>query len=609
MAKHTLQKYVEIAKELIDDYSALRVMQRAMDDMSNLEWELPSGLSLEWIRKVKTTAPHDTIKAGVRVLSGLDERIRLDPYSFPQGGEAAKKSANEWETALKWQMDRAARRRAILRQDVVRSALMYDEIVGQVVHLPTQIKTIKKLGGKTNRQEAALRYGDFVINLRNPKNVYTRYSDYMLEAVLYVSVRSPQSIVDFWNSKELGRLIEDEEAADDWVLFDYVDYDRRVVFCYPGTSVETINADENDEAIELLNEKWDLDFLPWSCVIGGTQIGSSPENSRFPVLYGIYKTDHWINTNIIGTLQISEAIAEAARPDVKIVGIKPESVQAQYGQPGGAWNVPTGHDVIGMPERGLDPALREAYDRYISEMNRSTIPTVLVTAEAAPNEPGFGFNLRITQAMASLMPFKFLAERWFEETYRTMLYWAKESGRGIKGYGLDGASYEIKPEDIDKNSIYMKVELQADVPIDRQQRLLSAIQASRELKLPTRDVLEMLGETNPEKKIEEWMMEQLTMAYLQGTVQQIQTEASGAIQQAIQQGAQQLAQQQMQTMMQQQATANAQAPAPGAASGVPGAEGQIFNPAEGGFPAQMAFPGATFEGQTGTVRTGEPMIA
>jgi len=625
-----IQHYVETANEFIERYETLRRMQDRLDRMSRLEWSRPAGMNAPWLRDFKTTAPYDAIRAGVRVLSGLDEDITIDPYAFPETAEgditAAKLKANAWETALKWQMDRAARRRAILRQDVTRSALMYDEIVGQVIHLPTQIKAIKKMGGNANRQEAALRYGDFAVLLRNPKSVYTRYSDYMLEAVLYTAVKRPEDIQAFWNNPELGTLIEDGEAAKKWVLFDYVDYDRRVVFCYPGDTVQRINpgglytTDEGKEemapnAIELMNESWEYDFLPWACVVGGTQLDQAPENSRFPLLYGILQADQWNNTNILGTLMMSEAIAEAARPDVAREGIQPDAIEASYGQPGGTWDVPAGHKVTPMPDKPLDPALREAVDRQLGDMSRATIPQVLVNAEALPNEPFAGFNQRIQQAMASLMPFKFLAERWFEESYRLMLYWAKESDKGIVGYGRASDKeqsprvYEIVPRDIDKDAIYIKVQLQADVPIDKQQRVMTAIQASRDLKLPTRDVLEMLGETDPERKIKEWMTEQMEMAYFQGILQQIQFEASNAIQQQMAQAQIQSQVQQAQDMIAQQAQAAQQAPAPGTPPGLPGAEGQGFNPAEGGLPAQMAAPGATMEGQTLQTRGGEPVVA
>jgi len=139
-ASERIDYYINVAKDLIDSYRDLRKMQEQTDKIARLDWSLPSGMDAEWIREVKTTAPYDAIRAAVRVLAGLEERIKIDPFTIPGNlGEFSREIANQWELALKWQMDKAVRRRAILRQDVVRSSVMYDEIVGQIVHLPTQI--------------------------------------------------------------------------------------------------------------------------------------------------------------------------------------------------------------------------------------------------------------------------------------------------------------------------------------------------------------------------------------------------------------------------------------------------------------------------------------
>ena len=129
----------------------------------------------------------------------------------------------------------------------------------------------------------------------------------------------------------------------------------------------------------------------------------------------------------------------------------------------------------------------------------------------------------------------------------------------------------------------------------------------------------MLGDTNPERTIKEWMQEQLELSYLGGTLQQIQADASGALQKAAQEMAQQMVQQIMQQAQAQQGQGGGgeeMGPPPGQGPqpepfGPPGMEGGVeggmFNPAEGGTPPAGANPGATFEGQMGQTRTGEPV--
>jgi hypothetical protein len=260
-----------------------------------------------------------------------------------------------------------------------------------------------------------------------------------------------------------------------------------------------------------------------------------------------------------------------------------------------------------MPDKGLDPALREAIDRQLADMSRATIPSVLVTAEALPDEPFAGFNQRIQQAMASLMPFKFLAERWFEEAYRLMIYWAKESNTPITGYktARDGTPrvYEIVPADIVKDGVYLTVELQADVPIDKQQRMNTAIQAAQALKLPNRDVLEMLGETDPERKMKEWMMEQMDLAYFDGILEHIKFQSQQAIEEALVQ-----AQLQQQAAQAQQAIEAAQQQAAAPQQQAPQGPSP-FDTNQGGQPIDQAIPGATSPPlQTGETFAGEEVI-
>ena len=176
----------------------------------------------------------------------------------------------------------------------------------------------------------------------------------------------------------------------------------------------------------------------------------------------------------------------------------------------------------------------------------------------------------------------------------------------IEGYGKDNL-YSIKPEDIDSDRIYLSVELTPDVPLDRQARMNTAVIAARELKMPTADILHMLGETNPEQKIQDWMREQMTFAYLGGVLQSIQAQASGQLQQMAAQMAQQMVQQQQEQMqqMQDQAGQMGQGQEGLPPGGIEGADGMGFDPNQGGLPAQMANPGATMEQQTGFSRGGE----
>jgi len=613
-----MQWFLDRADELISRDSGLRDMQSAMDRMARLEYNLPPSLqNLEWMRTVRTTAPADAIDAGIKVLSGLDERLKIDPVSVLKGlnvqpnSEAAKMKANEWETALKWQMDLAARRRGVFRDDIIRSALMYDEIVGQVVHLPSQIKSVEALGGNAQRYKSAMRHGQFAVLLRNPQTVHVRYSDLMAEAVLSAVVMEAQAIVDFWGDKARGiaKQIKDEEIAPDesLILFDYSDFDSRAVWACPGEDDTSVDWDKRWVIMDPEENK--LPFLPWVSVIGGTNLASAPENQRFPLLYKVYAAETWLTANITGSLTMSQAIATAAQPQLTVEGANTQAVEVDYTVPGGRIDVPPGHKVAQLTQQPLNPALREAYDRFVSDMARSTVPSVLISAESMPGEAFSGYNLRVQQAIGSLLRYKKLGERFYESVYRQFLYWCEKSGDNIGGYGGE-KYYEIDSEDIDPDEIYLTVELTPDVPLDRMQKINSAVMMSRELKYPAAKILEELGETDPQKAMDNWAKEQFYLAEVAGRAQLIQAEYQAQAQSVIAQ-AQMAVQMQAQAAMQQQTGQPMQQPTPGQGMGMEGLQGmgQGMNPEMMGTPPAQAGPALNVrEQQMGQTRMGEEVI-
>ena len=607
MAK-TIEWYVEESQALIDSYLNLRKDQFELDKIANLDWKLPKALMDVGKRAVRTTAPADALRAGARVLTVLDEILEVDPVTVnpktPDSKEAREK-ANTWESVLKWQFELAGRRKSILKEDITRSAMMYDEICGQVIHLPSQIKNIEALGGNANRYKAAQRNGQFAISVKNPQNVYTRYSEYGPEAVLYASVQKPRQIVDFWGKRvaPLQKLVEKHQAEDWYVLFDYVDFEKRVVWCIPGDSIK---ATAHEDRIDILYEDQKLPFLPWVCVVGGSNLNNEPSLQRFPMLLSTMRAGLVDTANIIGSLMLNEVIATASQPRLAKMGPDPDSIEIDYTDPTGEINVPPGHTIESLTQQPVSPALRELYDTTVNDLQGNTIPRILITAEAAPGEPFSGYNLRIQQAIASLMPFKKLSERWIEGMYRQMLHWSEDSGIAIEG----PKGYKINPSDIDPDHIYLGVELTPYQPLDEQQKINSAVMAGRELKLPTEDILGMMNVADPEAKIKKWAKEQIWMAKLQGELQKIQVTASGQLEQMAAQMAEQMVQEQVQQIQQvgQQARTGA---SPQQREGQPiqgmeGIGGPGFNPAAGGQAPAGANPvGNVREQQTGRTRLGE----
>jgi hypothetical protein len=223
-----LEHYQELAEKMIKADTERDRANDQYDQMDHVYWEGPSELrKIQWFRAVPSTDPHDAISAGVRVLSALEEDVSLQPLA---ANVETKKTANDNEKILKWQMDEANKRRqGTVQRSVVRSALKYDEVIAQVIDLKEQIKNKETFGGDTKREKAALRYGRFVVNTYHPNDVHVQHSNLMPEAVLLVQKRFAKDVVREWG--KLAKDLKDAEDDEKVTYYDYMDYDDHVIWC------------------------------------------------------------------------------------------------------------------------------------------------------------------------------------------------------------------------------------------------------------------------------------------------------------------------------------------------------------------------------------------
>ncbi|KAA3643421.1 MAG: hypothetical protein DWQ07_23190 [Chloroflexi bacterium] len=509
----SLNYYQGLANEMVQADRGRDAMLRAMDDMWHNRWSLPKGISnLRWVHKVVSTDPHDALRAGTRVLSSVEPRIKLQPLA---PNEATREKTDGIERALGWHFRNASRRRrANVLRDVVLSTLLYDEVVAQVVYLPEQIEAMKAFKGDTRRLEAARRYGPFSILVRNPRQVHVRYSDWMPESVLLKKVMRVGEVVDFWGTKARGLKNKLKEQGSkgvggkkDWeycTVYDYMDLDVRVVWAVPhagGSMVSDPLGDaEGTGGVQILREKHDLGFLPWVAKVGGTTLEDEAAFQRMPLLASIYQSGQWDTQNIVDTLMASEVIAYAAAPRLKVSG-PTDQVEVDYGEPGRPAYVPPGHELSAMTPPGLDQSLAVLAERIGSRMAKSTVPRVLQSGDFPSGTAFSTLNLATQSGIKSLAPYKELAEEALVDVFTQMLYWVKYANEPVLAFGKKrddpGSQYTIYPKDIDLESVYMEVELTADVPTDRMARINAASMAVRDLNYSKSRALEQVGESDP----------------------------------------------------------------------------------------------------------------
>lgn len=515
----SLNAYLEMADQMVQQDAEKNRMQAAMEAMWQGRWNLPEEISnLRWMHKVVSTDPHDALRAGVRVLSSADPRIKVLPVGL---GVTPDFQAERVERALAWLFHLANRRRqASVLRDIVLSALLYDEVVAQVVYLPQQIQAVKAAGGNLATLSAAQRSGAFAILVRNPRQVHVRYSDWAAEAVLLRRVMRASEVVGFWGRHASGIQQQMEDARKQDLryatVYDYFDLEHRVVWAFLHEDQSAVlpasGLDGSAQPIEIVRQAHGLGFLPWVARVGGTTLAQDPVHQRVPLLYSVYQSGQWETQNILETLLTSEVIAYAAAPRLKVEGVT-GNVEVDYGEPGRMAFVPPGHKLEPMDAPGLDASLAQIADRVGKRIDKSTVPRVLQTGDYPAGIAFATLNLATQSGLKSLAPYKDLAEQALAGIFTQMLNWIAFDGRPVLTYhlgrGSRGEQIVLDPEQVDPGELYLEVELSADVPADRAARIEAAATAVRELGYSRTRALEFIGETDPAVILEEARQERL----------------------------------------------------------------------------------------------------
>lgn len=612
--------YQRLAQDMVQRDAQRDQMLAAMDRMWRGDWSLPPQMAdLRWVHKVVSSDPHDALRAGTRVLSSVEPYIKVQPLA---GDEAQRGNADKLERALSWLFRNASRRRrASVLRDVVLSALMYDEVVAQVVYLPHQVGAMQAMEGDAARLQAAQRYGPFAILVRNPRQVHVRYSDWMPEAVLMKRVMPAAEALDYWGKKagRLKRALKERQNAEMRyiTLYDYMDLEMRVVWAVPqeegGITTPPLPDDwdgKSQAGIEMLREEHGLGFLPWVAKVGGTTLAEDPLHQRIPLLYSVYQTRQWETQNVLETLMTSEAIAYAAAPRLKVEG-PTDMVEVDYGEPGRTAYVPPGHNISPMTPPQLDTSLANIADRVSERIGKSTVPRVLQSGDYPGGTAFSTLNLATQSGIKSLNPYKELAEQALADIFTQMLYWVAQDGKPLVAFGHGrsdrGQQLVLDPRDYDHQQMFIEVELTADVPTDRMARINAGAMAVRELGYSRARALEQVGESDPQEIMQQARQEEMEAVALEIEKQKELALAKVEIEQLV---AQQKAEAEPAAPVTKpggdenngQAALQADKGIQAAIQRKLAAGGQGFNPALGGTPPVMAAPGITPEVEKGAPR-------
>lgn len=615
----SLEYYQGLAGEMIDEDKARDELYLAMESMHHLEWNLPGPLSaFPWIRKFVTTDPFDALRGLTRVLSTVTPKIFVQPLG---PSEEDKRFANDLERALLWLLKMSSgRAKSKVVPDIVLSAARCDEVTAQVVNLDVQAKLI---GMDDRRVKAARRHGPFAVLVRNPRFVHSRFSDWMLEDVLYARIVPAEEVVAFWGdrAREIEVKIRDNPKTSFYVtLYDYWNLDVHTVWAH--VSEHNRMPVSATGGITLLEpQEHDLDFIPWVVRVGGTNLDGEPEYQRFPLLYSVYRAGQWASQNIAETIANSEILAHAAAPRGVTESADPNNPpEVDYGDPLQQVNLRIGEKYTQLMPPPMDESLVMVSNRIADAISRSTLPKVLQTGEFPSGTAFATLNLATQSAVKAIAPHKVLAEAAISDILRHMLYWVQKTGESIVAYSSNnkglGEQIMIDPDYLAVDELEIEVELTADVPTDRMARINAAAIAVTQLGMSRETALEEAGISDPGREMRRSGYEALLQNEIQLVIQEKQMQQQMQFQTMQMQMQQQM--QQQQQMAEQEAMMAAQQQGAGGPGwgvslepeppGMPGIEGQGWNPAAGGIPAATANAYATREMQTNRDNSGMPVF-
>jgi len=391
---------------------------------------------------------------------------------------------------------------------------------------------------------------------------------------------------------------------------DYMDWDRRIKWAYPGTG------DVSSSDIVFMNEEHELPFIPWVVVDYGE-----------PLWQSIIQSGLWENFQYVNMLIFAKAIEQSTRstfvietPDGTL-----QNIWIDFTNPSNPIVIPSGSRISDLRPAPIDPQMSQILQVLSSQVASSTVSSVLTNIGQYSDAP-FSTVERIVQlALGQLSPAKKSAEASEEEGIYQGFQWIGHSKIPLVGYRTEhsdaekgdepkqrGEQIAIWPGDeptedevqkmsekeaslysrqvyFDLEQLYIKVNLQANNVADEQSRLNLYINAVDRMGMSKQDAWEKLGWKNYKlseaHRLDETMLDQEIQLDFERERTKIQMEAQAAqmqMQQQVQQ--EQMAQEQSLQAQQQEMNAGSQF-----------ASAQGVDMRNGGQPAAMQ--GAPLEGR------------
>lgn len=446
-----------------------------IDQAINGDWDLPAELEkVSWAMRAPEPSFAITVDAAIRLISDNEPDISIVPTS-------ADKMAivDAHEKAIRWMLANASKRRnQHIMGELTASAVKYGEVCAEVIFLPEQIKGVKAAGGNVTRWEAMERHGPFSINVFHPKSVYPRYSALGFEEVYMTRQDNPHAIVDLWGAKadavkeRMGADVANGGKSPETVVYNvYMSYERHSVWVEWG--------ENGGDAIEIHNDKWPWPFLPWACRMGGSNLEDQSDRQRSPLLKTMYQFDMYDLMSRVRSLRYSDMLRTAAAPRKVWQASGETEAPSIVSEAGEEYErIGEGEKIIHHPPTTPDPSMATLHSELKTEHQRATLSDLLLGGEV-PSEAAFAsINLVTHSALAAIKPTQDVIRGAIADIAEIMLLWIHYAQASVTGYEKTETGEYVETlvhwEDVDPKNLYITVDITADLPSDRQGRVIAA---------------------------------------------------------------------------------------------------------------------------------------
>lgn len=467
-------------------------LANASDNMFWGDYELPKEIdAIDWMHTKISMDPHDHLRHGTRTLSAKVPHINIDPHLVDQ---PTKELNGRIETWLKHIMTSTnSRRKQSIIEDIVFSALSYDEVITYTDYLPYHHNE-KDLEGRSKNErewiEESIKENPFDIAIWHPAAAFVEYTKFGVQSVVTREVVTIAHVADEWG-KRRTRALREASKEDQWcTLYNYVDRDYRYVWAVPQDEGHYISPPNAGNKVFKGPRK--EPFMSWESVVGGTKVTATAQLARIPLLHSVILSGAWGDQCLMDSVEFSLVAAMAARPMLGVENASGEIYRIEYWNPFVIMKINPGDKIIPININPLDPALGIMSDKEARRMENSMMSRVSMGTMPGSDVPFSSYNLASQTSMKTLLVYRKLSEKAISKICKTALKWMRYMKDDIVVEGQETVKWNMIPV-----NPTITVQITEDKPTDHAQDVNTAVNAINNLGFSRARALMLIGEDDP----------------------------------------------------------------------------------------------------------------